>query len=173
IAIGLGVWLWITAGRESTDDAQIDAHVTQVASRVGGTILRVHVDDNRDAALGATLVEIDPRDYQVAVDKAKAALADAEAAAFAATTDVPITSQTARSNVTASESGVAQATSGVAGAQKQVEAANARLASAQAKLREQQVAVTKTTRDVERLRGLLAKDEVSQQQFDTAAAAAE
>jgi membrane fusion protein (multidrug efflux system) len=173
IAIGVGIWLWVTAGRESTDDAQIDAHVTQIASRVGGTILRVHVDDNRETALGATLVEIDPRDYQVAVDKAKAALADAEAAALAATTDVPITSQTARSNVTAAESGVSQATSGIAGAQKQVEAAHARLASAQAKLREQQVTVTKTTRDVERLRGLLAKDEISQQQFDAATAAAD
>jgi membrane fusion protein (multidrug efflux system) len=173
IAIGLGIWLWITAGRESTDDAQIDAHVTPIAARVGGTILHVYVEDNRETAAGATLVEIDPRDYQVALDKAKAALADAEAAALAATTDVPITSQTARSNVTAAESGVSQAVSGIAGAQKQVDAAQARLASAQAKVREQEVTVTKTTRDVERLRGLLAKDEISQQQFDAAVAAAE
>ena len=173
VAIGLGIWLWITAGREATDDAQIDAHVTPIAARVGGTILHVYVEDNRETAAGATLVEIDPRDYQVAVDKAKAALADAEAAALAATTDVPITSQTARSNVTAAESGVSQATSGVAGAQKQVEAAQARLASAQAKVREQEVAVNRTTRDVERLRGLLAKDEISQQQFDAAVAANE
>ena len=171
--VGVLVWMVATAGRESTDDAQVDAHVTQVASRVGGTILRVHVEDNREAKAGSTLVEIDPRDYQVAVDKARAALADAEAAALAATTDVPITSQTGKSNVASAEGGVAEATSGIAGAEKQVEAAHARLASSQAKLREQEATATKASRDVERLRGLLAKDEISQQQFDAAVAAAD
>src|SRR5206468_6841789 len=54
-AVGLGVWFWLTAGRESTDDAQVDAPVTQVAARVGGTITKVEVNDNqrveRDAVL--------------------------------------------------------------------------------------------------------------------------
>ncbi len=71
----------LTAGRESTDDAQVDAHVTPIAARVGGTVLRVPVKDNQLVEAGAVLVEIDPRDYQIAVDKARAELADAEAAA--------------------------------------------------------------------------------------------
>jgi membrane fusion protein, multidrug efflux system len=167
------LWLWITAGRESTDDAQIDAHVTQIASRVGGTVLRVHVEDNRQVKEGTVLVEIDPRDYEVAVERARAALADAEAAALAAHTEVPITSTTTRSNVATAEGGVAQANSSVAAAPKQVDAAHARVASAQAKLREQEATAAKAARDVERLRGLLAKDEISQQQFDAAVAAAE
>ena len=77
IAIAIGVWLWRTAGQETTDDAQIDAHVAQISARVGGTVMRVPVKDNQAAEAGATLVEIDPRDYQIAVDKARAELADA------------------------------------------------------------------------------------------------
>jgi len=173
IVIGIGTWLWLTAGRETTDDAQVDARVTQIAARVGGTVQRVHVDDNRPVDEGATLVEIDPRDYQVALDKARAALADARATALAAQSEVPITSQTASSNVTTAQSGVMQAGSAIAAAQKQVEAAHARLTAAQAKQREQEALAAKAARDVERLRGLLAKDEISQQQFDAAQAAAE
>ena len=171
--VGVVIWLVLTAGRESTDDAQVEAHVTQIAARVGGTILRVHVDDNRQVQGGATLVEIDPRDYQVAVERARAALADAEAAALAARTEVPITSQSTSSTLTTAQGGVMQATSAVAAALKQVDAAQARVASAQAKLREQDATTAKAARDVERLRGLLAKDEISQQQFDAAQAAAD
>jgi len=171
--LGVGIWLWLTAGRETTDDAQIDAHLTQIAARVGGTITKVNVDDNQLVEAGAVLVELDPRDYQVALDKARAELADAEANVLAAQSNVPITSTTAVSNVTNARGGVAQAQSGVAAAEKEVEAARARLVTAQARLREAEANATKTARDVERLRGLLAKDEVSQQQFDATAAAAE
>ena len=171
--LGVGVWLWVAAGRESTDDAQIDAHVTQVAARVGGTITKVNVDDNQPVEAGAVLVELDPRDYQVALDRARAELADAEANVVAAQSTVPITSTTAASNVTTARGGVAQAQSGVAASEKEVEAARARLITAQARLREAEANATKSARDVERLRGLLAKDEIAQQQFDTAGAAAE
>jgi membrane fusion protein (multidrug efflux system) len=170
---GIGLWLFLTAGRESTDDAQIDAHLTQIAARIGGTITRVAVNDNQMVEAGAVLVELDPRDYQVAVDKMRAELADAEANAVAAQSTVPITSATANSNVTTARGGVTQAQSGVAAAEKEVEAARARLVTAQARQRESEANATKAARDVERLRGLLAKDEVSQQQFDTASAAAE
>jgi len=171
--VGVGVWFWLTAGRETTDDAQIDGHVTQVAARVGGTITKVLVDDNQLVEAGAVLVELDPRDYQVALDKMRAELADAEANAVAAQSNVPITSTTAASNMTTARGGVMQAQSGVAAAEKEVEAARARLVSAQARLRESEANATKASRDVERLRGLLAKDEISQQQFDATTAAAE
>ena len=171
--IGVGVWYWITRGRESTDDAQIDSRVTQVSSRVAGTIVKVGIDDNQMVDAGAVLVELDPRDYQVALDRARAELADAEAAAQAAQTNVPITSTTATSNLTTARGGVAQAQSGVVASEHEVAAARARLTAAQAKLREAEANATKAARDVERLRGLLAKDEVSQQQFDAAVAAAD
>jgi len=171
--IGVVAWIWLTAGHESTDDAQIDAHLTQIAARVGGTITRVLVDDNQLVEAGAVLVELDPRDYQVTVDRMRAELADAEANAVAARSNVPITSATASGNLTTARGGVTQAQSGVAASEKEVEAARARLITAQARLREAEANATKAARDVERLRGLLAKDEVSQQQFDATAAAAD
>ena len=171
--LATGAWLWATAGRESTDDAQVDAHVTPIAARVGGTILRVPVADNQPVEDGATLIEIDPRDYEVALDRAKAELADAEAAAQAADVNVPITSETASSNVSTATGSVAQAQAGVEEAQGGVEAARARLTTAQARLREAEATATKTGRDVERFKGLLAKDEIAQQQFDAAVAAAD
>jgi membrane fusion protein (multidrug efflux system) len=173
VVLGVAIWYWVTAGRESTDDAQVDAHVTQIAARVGGTVLRLPVADNQQVNAGDVLVEIDPRDYQVALDKARAELADAEATALAAQSNVPITSTETTSNVATARGGVEQAQGGVSGAERELDAARARLTTAQARLREAEANAVKTARDVERLRGLLAKDEVSQQQFDSAVAAAE
>jgi len=171
--IGVGAWLWLTAGRQSTDDAQVDARVTQIAPRVGGTITKVAVNDNQRVEAGAVLIELDPRDYQVAVDKAKAELADAEANAVAARSNVPITATTATSGVTTARGGIAQSQAAVAAAEKEVEAARSRVVTAQARVREAETNATKTARDVERFRGLLAKDEIAQQQFDSAVAAAD
>jgi membrane fusion protein (multidrug efflux system) len=70
-AVGIGAWLWLTAGHVSTDDAQVDAHVTQIAARISGTVTKVAVNDNQRVDAGDILVELDPRDYQVAVDKAR------------------------------------------------------------------------------------------------------
>jgi membrane fusion protein, multidrug efflux system len=170
--VAIAIWYFVTAGRETTDDAQVDAHVTQLASRVGGPVLRVPVVDNQKVEIGALLVQIDPRDYQIAVDKARADLADAEASAAAAQSNVPITSTTASSNLLTARGGVELAQGGVAGAEQELDAARARLATTQAQLREAEANATKSARDVERLRGLLAKDEVSQQQFESTEAAA-
>jgi membrane fusion protein (multidrug efflux system) len=173
LAIGVGIWLWLTAGRESTDDAQIDARVTQIAARVGGTITRVAVNDNQRVETGAVLIELDRRDYQVALDKAKAELADAEANALAAHSNVPITATTATSGVTTARGGIAQSQAVVAAADKEVEAARSRVVTAQARVREAETNAAKAARDVDRFKGLLAKDEISQQQFDSAVSAAE
>jgi membrane fusion protein, multidrug efflux system len=172
-AIGVGLWFWLTAGHESTDDAQVDAPVTQVAARVGGTITKVAVNDNQRVEQGAVLVELDRRDYEVAADKARAELADDEATAIAARSNVPITSTTAASNVTTARGSIVQAQGGITGAERELDAARARLTTAQARVREAEATAAKAARDVERLRGLLAKDEVSQQQFDTLVAAAD
>ncbi len=171
--LATGTWLWATAGREKTDDAQVDAHVTPIAARVGGTVLSVPVSDNQLVEAGTILVEIDPRDDEVALERAKAELADAEAAALAASAAVPITATTGRSNESVAQGGVQQAEAGSEEAQRSIEAARARLVTAQARLREAEATATKTAKDVERLKTLLAKDEVSQQQFDAAVGAAD
>jgi membrane fusion protein, multidrug efflux system len=171
--IGAGAWYWLTQNRESTDDAQVDAHVIPIAPRTGGSVLKVAVTDNQVVDAGSVLLEIDPRDYQVAVDKARAELADAEAAAIAAQSNVPITSTTAASSVNTAQGSLEQARGGAEAAMREIEVAKARLGSAQARLREAEANATRSARDVERLRGLLAKDEVSQQQFDATVATAE
>src|SRR5438045_2425989 len=81
---------WFYSGRESTDDAQIDGHITAIAARVGGTIQAVQVKDNQTVKRGDVLVQIVPDDYQIAVDRAVAELADAEAAAQVAAVGVPM-----------------------------------------------------------------------------------
>src|SRR5208282_4772639 len=88
-----GIFLWhYFSGFESTDDAQVDVHLYPVSARISGYVLAVHAEDNQHVQEGATLVEIDPQDYQVAVAKAQANLETAQAAARALNIDVPISS---------------------------------------------------------------------------------
>ena len=60
---------------ESTDDAFIDVHFVSVAPKIAGRVAMVNVDDNQLVKKGDVLVEIDPRDFQVALERAKANLA--------------------------------------------------------------------------------------------------
>ena len=173
VAVVVSLLVWHYSGRESTDDAQIDGHITVVAARVGGPVQSIEVVDNQQVKPGDVLIRIAPEDYQVAVDKAAAELADAEATARGAEAGVPIAAVTTASQVTMAGGGMDQARAGVTVADRELDAARARLVAAQAHLREKQADATKVTRDVERLKGLIAKDEVSQQQYDAAVAAAE
>ncbi|MGB2636666.1 MAG: biotin/lipoyl-binding protein, partial [Candidatus Acidiferrum sp.] len=91
--IALGLFLYFH-NRESTDDAQVDGHITPIASKIYGRVQEVLVLDNQSVKAGQVLVKIDPRDYQAAVDQAKASLALAEDEARSAGVDVPRTSET-------------------------------------------------------------------------------
>jgi membrane fusion protein (multidrug efflux system) len=160
----------LRSGKESTDDAQIEGHITPVATRVGGTVVEVLVNENQYVQAGTVLAKIDPRDYLVAIDRAKAELADAQANAAAARVGVPITSVSTRSEITSATGGVEEATAGIALADKQVEAARAQVVAMEARLRERQATATKAARDVERFAPLVKKEEISQQQYDAAVA---
>ena len=164
---------WRSRGRESTDDAQVDGRITQIAARVGGTVAKLSVDNNQAVGAGTVLVQIDPRDYQVAVDRARAELADAEANATAATTGVPIARVETGAGVTTASGGLQSAQASVAEAEHAVQVAEANLASAQARQREREAAAAKAAKDVERLRPLAQKDEIPQQQLDAAVAQAD
>src|SRR5215469_10015624 len=85
------LWLYF-ASYESTDDAQVDVHLYPVSARISGYVIKVNVDDNQYVQAGTVLVEIDPKDYEVAVSKAQADLANAEATAKSLNITVPITS---------------------------------------------------------------------------------
>ena len=173
VVLGAVGWAWATAGRESTDDAQVEAHVTPIAARVGGAVLETPVRDNTTVEAGTVLVQLDPRDYQLALDRARAELADAEAAALAARANVPIVSATARGGVSSAQGSIAQAQATIAEAEQSVAAARSRLATAQARSREAAANASKASKDVERLKPLLMKDEIPQQQYDAAVAIAD
>ena len=91
---------------ESTDDAQVDGHLMPLSARISGYVLKVNVDDNQYVPAGYVLAEIDPRDYQVAVDKARADLANAEATAQSLNINVPVTSISTSSQTTATQADV-------------------------------------------------------------------
>jgi membrane fusion protein (multidrug efflux system) len=164
---------WHYSGRESTDDAQVDGHITQMAAKVGGNVMRVAVRDNQSVAAGTVLVEIDPRDYQVAVQRAQAELASAEASAQAAQVGVPITRTESASGVSVAQGGLDQAQAGIVAAEREIDSARARYASAEAILRQREAEASRAAKDADRLKALVAKEEISQQQYDTAVTAAD
>lgn len=168
-----GVIAWNSAGHEGTDDAQIEGRITQIASRVGGPILEVLVKDNQYVEAGTVLARIDPREYQVAVERAKAELADAQANALAAGVSVPIAEASTAGDVRSATGGVDEAKAGIEVADRQVEGATAQLAAAQARARERQSSAAKAEKDVERFTPLVAKEEIAQQQFDAAVSGAQ
>jgi membrane fusion protein (multidrug efflux system) len=157
LAGGIMVWHYYS-NRESTDDAQIDGHIHPISARVSGTVLRVLHDDNETVPPGTLLVELDPKDYQVALDRARADLANAQASATAAHVDVPLTTTTSSNMLAAS-------TAAVNAADRDIQAAEAGVQQAQAN-------ATKAASDLKRMEQLVEKDEVSRQQFDAAVAAA-
>ena len=173
VVLGIAAFVWhYYSTRESTDDAQIDGHINPISPRVGGTVIAVDVSDNQDVTAGTILVQLDPKDFQVAVEKAQADLANATAAAQAARTGVPMTTTTTGSRVSTSQAQLEMAQAGLLAAQKQVAAARARHTAAQAQLAEAEANNTKAQHDLDRMKQLITKDEVSQQQYDTAVAAA-
>jgi membrane fusion protein (multidrug efflux system) len=154
------VW-WHSTYSEDTDDAQVNGHLIQVSARISGQVLKVDVDENQFVKAGDTIAELDPRDYQVAVENAQAALASAQANADAARVNVPITTINTGSNLNSANADVKGTHAGVEQAEKQLEAAHARVAQAQADF-------IKAQADLERYRPLVEKDVISKQQFDAA-----
>jgi len=159
--------------RESTDDAQVDGHIYPVSARVGGTVVKVLVDDNQRVAAGTVLVELDTKDYLVALDRTRADLAESAATLEVSRTQIPITSTTSGSQLSAAQAGVGVASAAVTVAEKSVDAARAHLAAAQAKVRENRANYERAARDLERMKTLVAKEEISRQQYDASVAAAE
>jgi membrane fusion protein, multidrug efflux system len=161
-----GFFLWRYFGSyESTDDAQVDVHIYPVSARISGYVIAVNVGDNQYVEKGYVLVEIDPRDYQVAVDKAKADLGSAEATARSLNINVPITSVNTLSQLSFSGSGVEDAVAGLAAAEKQ-------LAAAQDQVQQAEANDVKAQDDVKRYKQLVEKQDVSAQTYDYAVAAA-
>lgn len=165
VLIALGVW-WHSTYSEDTDDAQVNGHLIQVSARISGQVLKVDVAENQFVHAGSPVAELDPRDYEVAVENAEAALASAMANADAANVNVPIVTINTGSNLSSANADVSGTHAGVEQAEKQFEAAQARVAQAHANF-------TKAQADLERYKPLVEKDVISKQQFDAAVDAAD
>ena len=164
LVAGALLWRYLSS-YESTDDAQADLHLYPVSARVSGYVVKVNVDDNQWVEKGAVVVEIDPKDYEVAAAQAKANFESAEATAQSLNITVPITSVNTSSQLRFTASGIDDANAGVIAAERQLTAAHSQVESAEAN-------DVKAQDDLRRYKLLVDKREVSQQIYDQALAAA-
>jgi membrane fusion protein (multidrug efflux system) len=163
VVVAIAVW-WHSTFSEDTDDAQVNGHLIQVSSRIAGQVIKVDVEENQVVKAGDTIAELDPKDFDVAVENAEASLAVARANAAAANVNVPLTSINTGSTLRSSDADVSGAHAGVQQAQQQLAGATATVAQAQANL-------TKADADLARYKPLVEKDVISKQQWDAAVAA--
>ncbi len=163
--MGAALFWWQSRKFESTDDAQVDGYIYAISSRVAGHVIKVNAEEGQYVKAGTVLIEIDDRDYQVAVEHAKADYMDALASSQAAQFNVPISRVGSSSQIHSAQADVLNSEAGISGAVKQVEEAEARLIQAQANA---------TTANADRVRyeQLVGKKEISQQQYEQAVAAA-
>jgi membrane fusion protein, multidrug efflux system len=160
--------------RETTDDAQVDGHITPMASKVYGRVAQVLVEDNQAVKAGQVLVKIDPRDYQAALDQAKASLMLAESEARSAGVDVPRTRENVASGNSSADAQLLGAQADLAKAQSTYEQAQtADLAWAQDNVDKSRANAELAKADLARYLPLMEKGEISKQQYDAAKANAD
>ena len=172
-AVG-GYFVWLEMQKtETTDDAEIDGDVVAISPRVTGHVTDVLVEDHQVVKKGDVLVKLDPKDYEVAIARAKADLNDALASLQTSRGDVPLTTATTGSTLEGAKSTRQEAAAAIDYAQQQQNVAQARLALVQANVKVAEANATKAAQDVERYKTLVAKDEISRQLYDQAVAASE
>ena len=157
---------------ESTDDAEVDCHLVGVASRIQGTVTAVHVDENQFVKAGELVVEIDPRDFQVAAAQAKAELTQSQADIQAQHPNVPITQTGSETNISTGQAEVQTGEAAVSAAEHDAAAALGRQREAEAQLHQAEANNAKAQADLERYQALVAKDEFPRTQFDQIVATA-
>ena len=137
----------------------MNGHLNTIAARIEGTVTGVHVENNHYVSAGQPLVDLDSKDYQVAYDQANAQLLQAQLNVTATRPNLSITQTSDRADVTS-------VASDVASAQAMVAAARHDVAVSEARLRQSEANNLRAQSDLIRYKGLVEKDEVSQQQYD-------
>ena len=165
VIVGGGLFLWNSLAWESTDDAQVDGHIMPLSARINGYVLEVPVIEGQLVHAGDVLVTIDPKDYKIALEQARATFEDAQAVAASSRFNIPITSVTTQSNVDSASTAVENAEAGFKAAEQNLESAKAVLEQAEAN-------AAKSDADLVRYEQLVAKEDISHQQYDQAVAAA-
>lgn len=161
---GIAFWLYSNT-YESTDDAQVDGHLNGITARIDGEVTAIHAEENQTVKAGQLLVELDPRDYQVALEQAQAQLIRAQAEVRAANSNLPITQSSTQTSVSNSKSEISNTEAGVAAAERDQAAAASRLQEVEANN-------AKAQADVARYKSLVDKDEVSRSQYEQVVATA-
>src|SRR6202162_3414628 len=154
----LAFWLY-SRPYESTDDAQVDGHLNGVTARIDGDVKAVYAEENQSIQAGDLLVELDPRDYEVAVEQAQAQLMKAQAGERAENPNLPITESTSQTSISTTKSEVANADAAEAAAERDQLAAQSRVAEAEANNARAQA-------DVARYKSLVDRNEVSRSNYD-------
>jgi membrane fusion protein, multidrug efflux system len=169
LLIGFYIWLgWVT-----TDDAEVDAHITAVASQVSGYVVQLMINDNVEVKEGDLLVQVDPREYRAEVDQAKAALELAQAEAQSAKLQVGLMRGTTTHSTGGAQAQRESDAADYTSAQAQLErSATANLLQAKADVAAEQATNERAQADLERYRPLLATGDVSKLQYDSVDAAA-
>jgi len=171
IVAGLFIYYF---NRESTDDAQVDGHITAISAKVYGRVAEVLVDDNQPVKAGQPLVKLDARDYQAALDQAKGQLALAESEAQSAGVDIPRTRENTASGTSSADAQLSGSQADLMRAQVTYDQARTSdLAWAQANVDKSRANARLAQADLARFRPLMEKDEISKQQFDAAQANAD
>ena len=161
----LAFWLY-SRTYESTDDAQVDGHISGITSRIDGVIKAIYVEENQSVQAGQPIAEIDSRDYQVAFEQAQAQLLKAQADVRAENPNVPLTQTSSATSISTSQSEVVNAEAALASAERDYAAAQSRLQEAQANN-------AKAQADLGRYRSLVDKQEVSRSEYDQVTATAQ
>jgi membrane fusion protein (multidrug efflux system) len=174
VLLGISGLFFYYHNRETTDDAQVDGHITPIASKIYGRISKVLVEDNQQVKSGQILAQIDPGDYQAAVDQAKGALELAEGEARSAGVDIPRTTEDVASGNSSANAQLAGAQADLMRAQASYEQSQSSdVAFAQANIEKSRANAQLAKADLERYRPLMEKGEISKQQFDAAKANAD
>ena len=149
IALGVALFIYVSRqGKEKTDDAQVEAHVSNIAARITGQVKRVLVSDNQEVKPGDTLVELDDRDQQVKVVAARADLAATNAQLNMAQTQLALTDKTAKANLAVAQGAIEQAAAVTGNTAALIDQAKADVAAAESRKQ-----LTKLDRDrAEKLR---------------------
>ncbi len=159
VILGCVAW-WIHSGTyESTDDAQVDAHLNPVAARVQGTVSAVYVEDDQAVQAGQPLVDLDTRDLEVSLAQAQANYDQAVAQLHAEDPNMPITQTTNASDISSQRAEVLTAEASLSGAQSDYE-------TAMAKVRQAEANNEKSKSDLARYQQLLDKREIAQSDYD-------
>jgi membrane fusion protein, multidrug efflux system len=167
VLVLLGVALYVYSGQVTTDDAQVDCHITAMAPQVPGYVVQLFIDDNTEVKEGDVLMQIDPRPYEAEVDQAKANLDVAEAQANSAKMQISLTRETTTNSTNGASAQKESDAADYSSSQTQLEqSATANLQVAKADVAAKSATNDRAQSDLARYTPLLATGDVSKYQFD-------